>query len=162
MIRSIYMIVHDCSWTRRGRAIPLHILSLAAPCRDLVWLIKGWYDSRMITNGASSIWTSNPKNANNLRLSQKWARLDESHMTWFLTNKDQIHKDSHFLISKKDNFAFFENTTNFDSQRYWSNLSSRWSWILWLVFFYKNGCFYEETLKVTTALAVFCPNAWVK
>ena len=137
----------------RDAAAPFRfIFLLAAPCRDLVWLIKGWYDSRMITNGASSIWTSNPKNANNLRLSQKWARLDESHMTWFLTNKDQIHKDSHFLISKKDNFAFFENTTNFNSKRYWSNLSSRWSWILWLVFFYKMVVFMR---KITTALALF-------
>ena len=112
MIRSIYMIVHDCSWTRRGRAIPL---SCRAMPRSRMTHRR--YDSRMITNGASSIWTSNPKNANNLRLSQKWARLDESHMTWFLTNKDQIHKDSHFLISKKRQFCIFWEQDEFQFQK---------------------------------------------
>lgn len=93
---------------RERDAIPLSLLPRhAAISYDSS---KGWYDSRMITNGASSIWTSNPKNANNLRLSQKWARLDESHMTWFLTNKDQIHKDSHFLISKKKTILHFLRT----------------------------------------------------
>ena len=118
----------------------------------------------MITNGASSIWTSNPKNANNLRLSQKWARLDESHMTWFLTNNakfSKIFSNIKFFriseimifnvvtlfISKKDNFAFFENTKNFNSKRYWSNVSSRWSRILWLVIWYNYKTFIVQKLN---------------